>query len=203
MIKKIIHICLGTLVLAAGAWITIPAKGDIPITLQTFAMLILIRCMMPLECFGSVAVYIILGLFGVPVFSRFTGGTQVLMGPSGGYILGFLLMVPVFSLIGGLWIKPKHEEFEDLSRVFNIMTIGLRIFFGMLLAVVVCYLAGTIWYAKVYFNGDAALTLKEAAKVTVRPFIIPEIIKLIAGYFVSRFLYFWGNAIKYAFSREE
>ncbi|MBP5281129.1 MAG: biotin transporter BioY, partial [Lachnospiraceae bacterium] len=61
------------------------------------------------------------------------------------------------------------------------MTIGIRIFLGMLLAVVVCYLAGTIWYAKVYFNGDAALTLKEAAKVTVRPFIIPEIIKLIAG----------------------
>ena len=54
----------------------------------------------------SYLVYVLLGMFGAPVFSGFTGGMGKLLGPTGGYIIGFVPM----AIIGGLVVQFRRKE---------------------------------------------------------------------------------------------
>lgn len=74
--------------LAASAWITIPI-GAVPVTLQVFVVLLAGLVLPPVRAVVSVAVYLLLGVSGVPVFSGAQGGVGVLVGPTGGYLIGF------------------------------------------------------------------------------------------------------------------
>jgi biotin transport system substrate-specific component len=82
--------------LAASAWIAIPT-GAVPVTLQVFIVL-LCGLLLPLSWAAvPVVVYVILGAIGVPVFSGAAGGLGVLLGPTGGYIFGFVLAAPIVA----------------------------------------------------------------------------------------------------------
>ena len=84
--RKLIYTAMMTAIIAACSWISIPAV--VPFTLQTFAVF----CALGLLGWGwgalSVSVYILLGAFGLPVFSGFVGGVGHLVGPTAGYIWG-------------------------------------------------------------------------------------------------------------------
>lgn len=105
----------------------------------------------------STLLYLLIGLVGLPVFSNFSGGAGKLLGPTGGYLIGFIFM----ALIAGFFIDkwPNH------------LLLG---FLGMVLGTAVCYAFGTAWLA--YQNH---LTLKAALAAAVIPFIPGDIIKMV------------------------
>ncbi|MDN5754782.1 MAG: biotin transporter BioY [Arthrobacter sp.] len=69
----------------------------VPITLQTLAVSLVALCLGGLRGSVSVLLYVVVGLAGVPVFAKFTGGLGVLAGPTAGYLLAF----PLAALVAG------------------------------------------------------------------------------------------------------
>ncbi|MEO0147176.1 MAG: biotin transporter BioY [candidate division WOR-3 bacterium] len=96
-----------TLILSSGISIPLPFS-PVPITLQTLILILTILSLGKMA-YIPVLAYITEGALGLPVFAGWTGGIWKLLGPTGGYILGFL----VSSLIVGyMWeILGKREKF--------------------------------------------------------------------------------------------
>ncbi|GAA1117251.1 biotin transporter BioY [Arthrobacter flavus] len=69
----------------------------VPLTLQTLAVMVTGIVLGPSRGFAAVALYVVVGLAGLPIFAGFTGGVGVLAGPSAGYLLAF----PVAALVAG------------------------------------------------------------------------------------------------------
>lgn len=164
VIKNIKDICfsaLFTAVMVVLSLIYIPLT--VPITLQTFAVFLSLLILGEKKGTASVIVYILLGLVGLPVFSGFRSGPSALLSPTGGYILGLLLICIVYAV---------------LNRVFKAKFKNLSLMIGL----ICCYLIGSLWY--MIFTGTdsffAVLT------VTVLPFIIPDVIKLSLANMVAK-----------------
>jgi len=77
------------MVIAVGSWISIPL-GPVPFTLQTL-FVILAGTVMKRYAILPAALYMVLGAINLPVFHNGLAGIGVLLGPSGGYIIGFIL----------------------------------------------------------------------------------------------------------------
>ena len=147
---------LFTTLLAVGAWITIPV-GIPPYTMQSFVLYCALWLLPFRQSFAAVALYLLMGAIGLPVFAGFQGGFGVLLGPTSGYLLGFLLMPLAMRMA-----KPTPA-----SRMLfcALGTLG-------------CYLFGTIWYVFAY--GECSPEGVLAATVQcVLPFILPDAIKLV------------------------
>lgn len=87
---------MGAVIIALCAWISIPAA--VPFTLQTFGIFLVLAVLGARQGSAAVIVYILLGLVGLPVFAGFSGGPGALLGPTGGYIVGFALIGPVCQI---------------------------------------------------------------------------------------------------------
>jgi biotin transport system substrate-specific component len=110
-----LRISLMVSLMIVGAWITIPLPfSPVPLTLQ---LVIVLLCPFILGSSGAVTailLYLFMGVLGFPVFSGMHGGLHMLVGPTGGYLFGFLIAMPLmgalskrnmlFSLIMGLLI---------------------------------------------------------------------------------------------------
>ena len=107
----------------------------------------------------SVILYVILGAAGLPVFSGFSGGFAKLMGPTGGYILGYVLMAAFAGLV---------LEKSGGSIPF--------IFAGFVIANALCYIPGTLWLSFQMGTG-----FKEALLLGVVPYVPADILKTLAS----------------------
>lgn len=145
--------------LAVSAWITVPL-GPVPFTMQTFVLALLPQVMRTRDAAFTVVVYLLLGTVGVPVFSGFQGGPGVLLGPTGGYLLGFAAGMPVAGAIMRADVLPR--------RARGVMA-GL-----VLLAV--SYVLGTLQLMHVY-----AIDAPAALAVAVVPFAVPDVVKVAAS----------------------
>ena len=143
-------------VIAAIAPFAIPV-GPISITLCTLALYFSPYLLGWKRAGAATLVYILLGMVGMPVFSKFQAGLGVLMGPTGGYILGYIPMV----VLAGLIIKAVPR-----SRVLQ--------FLGMVAATAVLYAFGTAWYMTLSGN-DLATSMKWC----VVPFIPFDLLKIV------------------------
>lgn len=112
----------------------------------------------------SVLAYILLGLAGVPVFTGFTGGAGKLLGPTGGYIIGYIFM----ALICGFFVDKWGNRI--LPEIM-----------GMVLGTAVCYLFGTVWLAY-----QASYTFFQALAAGVLPYIPVDAVKLALALVVGR-----------------
>ncbi len=157
-IKKIVLIAILAAIICVFAPFSVPA-GPIPISLSTFAIYIVSCSVSPKYSVPAVAVYILIGAVGLPVFSSFTGGLQCIAGYTGGYIIGY---IPCAFFIGFM-----TEKLRGKKIIFPI---------SMLIGTAVCYLFGTMWYMYRAETGFA-----EAAAVCVLPFFIGDIIKITAA----------------------
>lgn len=88
--KSLVYCALLTALMAASAWISIPL-GPVPFTMQTFVMTFGLLILKPREFLFSVALYLLLGALGLPVFSGMRGGFAMLLGPTGGFLWGFFV----------------------------------------------------------------------------------------------------------------
>lgn len=152
--------------LAICSWISLPI-GPVPFTLQTFAVFVVGGLLGFKRGTVTVVVYILLGLVGVPVFSGFKGGVGVIVGPTGGYILGFILTVIVISL-GVKFVKVENEALKMLV-MFVFCVIGDAL----------CFVVGTIQFMAVTGN-----ILSVSLTYCVIPYIIPDIVKIIVAVIV-------------------
>ena len=105
----------------------------------------------------SVAIYLLIGFAGLPVFTDFTAGITKLAGPTGGYLLGYIPL----ALIAGFFIS----KFEN--------KIPLHVL-GMILGTLVCYAFGTVW-----LSVSLKMSLPAALMAGVIPYIPADIIKMI------------------------
>jgi biotin transport system substrate-specific component len=109
--------------LAASAWIAIPV-GNVPITLQVLLVILTGLLLPPLWAGAAILVYLLLGAFGLPVFSLARGGLAILWGPTGGYLYGFLPAAVLGSFlrlrfrIGRNWIRDGLAALLMLAVIY-------------------------------------------------------------------------------------
>ena len=157
----------GAALISVCSWIAIPFT--VPFTLQTFAVFCVLTAFGSKVGLISIAVYILLGVVGLPVFSNFQSGAGVLFGATGGYIVGFILI--------GIIYATSQKLFPDIT---------LAQIVSLLIGLLVCYLFGTFWFITVYTKNTGDITLSAALSICVLPFIIPDIIKLFLAVIISK-----------------
>ena len=160
-------IALFTAVMAVCSWISIPAA--VPFTMQTFGVFITVGILGGKRGTLAILVYLLLGAAGLPVFSGFTGGFGHLMGPTGGYIIGF-----IFSALL-MWLAEKL-----LGRSVRVLAVSMAA--GLL----VCYAFGTAWFIAVYTKSTGEVGLMTALGWCVFPYIIPDVIKIVLALLLTR-----------------
>lgn len=158
-IVAMVQIALFAAIIAICSWIQIPLT--VPFTLQTFAVFCTLGILGGKNGTISVLLYIILGAVGVPVFAGFSGGVGVLLGTTGGYIIGFLFTALLYWAI-------THFFGDKLPVMIIAMALGL----------VVCYTFGTAWFMLVYARTTGAVGLMTALGWCVFPFILPDCVKI-------------------------
>ncbi len=137
--------------------------GVIPISFTNLAIYFSLYILGKKKSTMSFLIYMLIGLVGVPVFSGFSGGPSKLLGPTGGFIIGFLFM----ALISGFFI----DRFIDKWYLCVI---------GMILGMGVCYTFGTVW-----LSYQADLSISAALSVGVIPFIPADLAKILIAAFVG------------------
>jgi len=157
--KDMIGIGMCAAIMAVCSWFYIPMA--VPFTLQTLAVFITVGLLGGKKGALSVLVYIMLGAIGLPVFHGFTGGVGILLGTTGGYIIGFVFLALVYWLITA-WLGQKTWV----------------IVLGMTVGIAVCYMFGTAWFMYVYAQNTGAIGLMTALSWCVIPFIIPDLVKI-------------------------
>jgi biotin transport system substrate-specific component len=140
--------------------------GPVPITLATFGILLAGYVLGPKYGPLAVAVYLLLGFVGLPVFSGGIGGIGKLVGPTGGYLLGWLAQ----AFILGLFVK----QFEGKIPLHVV---------GAIIASIIQYAIGTVWFVVV-----TATPFLSALLICVVPFLIGDSIKLAAAIAVGAVL---------------
>lgn len=113
-------------------------------------------------------VYLLLGIVGLPVFSKFSGGLGVLAGPTGGYLIGYPIMAFIIALI----IEKTGK------RNFIVY------FVSMLCGLAACYAVGTLWLSL-----QAHLPFFAALSAGVIPFVIPDVVKAVLASLLAMALY--------------
>lgn len=165
--RNLAYIALFAVLMAVCSWISIPTM--IPFTLQTFAVFLAVGVLGGKRGTLAVLVYILLGAVGVPVFAGFQGGLGILLGNTGGYIIGFLFTALVMWLMEAL-----------LGRKLWVLAVS------MVLGLIVCYAFGTAWFMVVYARNSGAVGLGTALGWCVIPYIIPDLVKVALALLLSR-----------------
>ncbi len=143
--------------------------GPIPISLTNLVVYFTVYVIGLKAGTCSYCLYVLLGVVGLPVFSGYVGGPAKIAGPTGGYIVGFVLM----ALIGGYVIEKTNRNM-------------VLVIIAWIVGTMVDYALGTAWFAYVQH-----CTVGYALKVCVYPFIVFDLIKIVAATFL-------GKAVRYA-----
>ena len=138
-VTDLAYIAMGASLIAICSWISIPTT--VPFTLQTFAVFFVLLLLGGERGTLAALVYVLLGAVGVPVFSGFSGGIGVLLGNTGGYILGFLFVGLIYMLFMKIFKKNIYIKIAAL-----------------VLGLLVCYVFGTAWFMYVYMQNTGEIT---------------------------------------------
>ena len=111
----LVYTALCAALIAVCSWISVPAA--VPFTLQTFAVFAALNLLGGKRGTTAVLVYILLGAVGLPVFSGFKGGPGVLLGTTGGYIIGFLFTGLLFIFAERLFAQLRPYRAGNGSRL--------------------------------------------------------------------------------------
>lgn len=136
--------------------------GLVPISLTNFAIFISLYTLGMKKAAISVIIYLLVGLAGLPVFSGFSGGASKLLGPTGGYLIGFLPM----AIVAGFFID------KSTRKILSIL--------GMILGSAVCYALGSSWLAY-----QANMSASAVLATGVIPFIAGDLAKIILAAYIG------------------
>lgn len=164
-LKNIAVVTMAAAVIAVCAWITIPYT--VPFTMQTFAVFFALLLLGGKRGILSVIIYILIGTAGAPVFSGFRSGIGTLLGPTGGYIFGFILIALIYLV------------FEKKADT------GIKKAAVLLAGLLLCYAFGTAQFVILMKSGGSAPGILQALMMCVLPYIIPDIAKLSLALFIA------------------
>lgn len=161
--RRVAYVALFAALLGLLSQIAIPLPAGVPLTLQTFSVALCGASLGGPWGACAVAVWLILGAVGLPLFSGFRGGTAVLFGPTGGFLMGFLLLA-LFCGFGGTKKRLRYGIFSGVGLVL-------------------CHLLGIGWFALI---GEQSLL---TAAVTVSlPYLLKDGLSLVAAWFCARWI---------------
>lgn len=133
--------------------------SPVPVSLGTLGVLLACLLLGARNGLLCTALYLLLGFVGLPVFTGFTGGVGRLLGPTGGYLIGYLFLAVIGGQLAERW--KKHLLFQALG-----------LFIGMLF----CYLFGTLW-----LTYQAGMEFQTALWVGVIPYAPFDVAKIAAA----------------------
>ena len=174
--KKLAYIALFSAVICVCAWIKIPF-GVVPFTLQILGVCLAGGLLGWKGGLASVAVYLALGLIGVPVFSGFSGGVAAFAAQTGGYLIGFLFL----AFFSGLF----SDLFKTKTGIKSYILIGL----GMLVGLLVCYALGVAWFAWQTVGDGGEIGAWSIITSCVLPYLPTDIIKIVVATVLTKKLY--------------
>ena len=151
--KDLVLTALFAALTAVLAQIQLPI-GPVPFNLAVFGAFLAGMLLAPAWAAASMGVYMLLGAVGIPVFAGFMGGPAVLLGKTGGYVIGYIFI----ALATALAVK----------RSGKLPVIGAAMLAGLL----ICYGFGTAWFMAV-----TGADLVSALGWCVLPFIVPDVCK--------------------------
>ena len=157
------------------SWISIPL-GPVPFTLQTLGILAVMLTIGGRRGTIAVLVYLALGACGVPVFAGFKGGIVSFIGPTGGFLIGFVIAALVY------WLLEKALFKRLMNTPVKTWIFGLL---GFVIFEVVMYVIGVIWFMTVYAAQTGPVGLATVMGWCVIPFIIPDIVKMIVAVLIG------------------
>lgn len=157
--RDLVCIAIFAALLAICSWISIDTV--VPFTLQTFGVFLTCGLLGGRRGTLSILLYLLMAAVGIPVLAGFTGGLGILLGSTGGYTVGFLLIALL------LW---------GIERFFGdrLWLLGI----GMVLGLIVCYFFGTVWFMAVYMQSNGPVSFLTALGWCVFPFILPDAVKI-------------------------
>lgn len=161
-VYQMVSIGLMAAVICILAPLSIPI-GVIPISFTNLAIYFVLYTLGMKKGTISYIVYILIGFVGIPVFAGFTSGPPKLLGPTGGYLIGFIFM----SLIAGFFIDTFFDKWY-------------LCFAGMVLGTAVCYVFGTTW-----LSYQAHMPASSAFAAGVIPFIPGDLAKILIATFIG------------------
>lgn len=167
-VRRMAYIAVMTVAICICSWITVPFT--VPFTLQTFAVFAALLLLGGKDGTIAIGLYILLGLVGLPVFSGFRGGFGHLVGPTGGYIIGFL-----FTGLLHMLLEPLTERAGGIVRLCLLF-----------LEHALCYLVGTIWFVAVFAGRGEPYGFLAALGVCVLPFVLPDLAKIVLADLICR-----------------
>jgi biotin transport system substrate-specific component len=166
--RKKMLVSLFAALLCVSSYVVIPI-GPVPVTLQVLFVL-LAGAVLGAEMGAlSVVLWILLGTFGLPVFAGGKAGPMVLLGPTGGYLLGFVICAWIIGVL-----TRRHA------------TSKIRIGASMLLGLSVAYAFGVAGFmASFAFFLQKPMTMHQALTIAVFPFVPFDLLKVALGVWLS------------------
>lgn len=156
--KEIVLIALMAALICVMGPLSLPIPvSPVPISLGTLSIYSAIYVLGMKRSTISCLIYLLIGFVGLPVFSGFTSGPAKLLGPTGGYLIGYIIL----TLICG-WFVDKWRG--RIAPAFAGMIIGTLIFYGI----------GTAWLA---YQGH--MSFGSALAAGVLPFIPGDLAKIV------------------------
>lgn len=165
-------LCLAFLCVCAQVIIPLPA---IPITLGLLGVYMAALVLPRWDAMPVIVAYLLLGAVGAPVFAGLKGGLASLIGPTGGYLIGYLLAAGTICLF-----KPRIAAKRHAMLV-------------LLLALILCYAPGALW-----FHVQTGRSVKETLSLTILPFIPGDAIKILLAVCLAPLIQKYAKGISYA-----
>lgn len=157
--KDMVFIALFAVLIAICSWISVPSV--IPFTMQTFGVFFALNFLGGKKGTLCILIYLLMGMIGLPVYSNGTAGIGVIMGTTGGYMIGWIFSGLIMQLLETL-----------IGRKIRAQAVS------MLVGLLICYATGTAWFMVVYAHTTGVVGLWTALCWCVFPFIIPDLLKL-------------------------
>lgn len=155
-------ICITLICISAYISLPLPFTPTM-VTAQTIIINLIALILTPKQSFIVVLVYILLGTFGLPVFSGGGSGLGKIFGPTGGFILGFLIIAPVMSCLKG-----KVNDFKRYLAITILVGMPVLYTFG---SIFMCIMIKT--------------SIMSALMLSVFPFILGDIFKCFVGSYLA------------------
>ncbi len=181
--RSIVYCAAAIACMAVTAWVTVPI-GPVPLSLSPLAIFFTLFALKPRDAFIAICGYVALGAIGLPVFTGFRGGIGALFGPTGGFIMGFVvgacIVLPLSHLLS------KRAAFASDERATFLGGQVKRGFLLRSLIVGVCFAAIYYVFGWLWLMWVGQLTAEAAFVAAVAPFVVPDLLKMLLAVFLAQ-----------------
>lgn len=148
--------------------------GVIPFSLASMVVYLIVLLLGKKKACISVMIYLLVGLVGIPVFSGFGAGAGIIFGPTGGYLIGYLVLCGISgTILEKVSINGKRKNEKNIEQRKKDYKMGVQLL-SLAAGTIGLYFFGTLW---LMLQGN--MSFISALTVGVIPFLVFDIIKMI------------------------